>query len=448
MKTLKVSKTYDISLSGAPALTVSDIGSVSQVAVLPFIIPHIKPKLKVKIGDKVAQGQAVVYDKLAPEVHLVAPQSGVVKDIVYGPKRRLDAVVIECEPGDIVSHATFNSETIAKLDANALKQQLLAGGLWPFFVALPFMGLAPTEEDAPAIYVSVDNDEAHSAKSSVILNGRQELFRLGLLALKKLSKSVVVAAALGNEIAGTALSDVVDVLVEGKYPANQPATVVYNMKPDATHNKAWVIHCQDVVAIGEFLKTGTYPNSRIIALAGPKVKSPQHLKVPVGAPIKDVVKDRCDASVALRYIAGGVLTGRNAGLDSYLGLREDAVNVLQDELESEFMNFVGIGPKKPTFSRAYLGTVLAQNWDFHTGVNGSARDCVACGYCADVCSVGILPQFLMRNVVADDVDESLAHGLLDCTECGLCTFVCPSKIELTEMFVTQKTALLEETRKS
>ncbi|MDA1353597.1 MAG: 4Fe-4S dicluster domain-containing protein [bacterium] len=447
MKTLKVPNTYDISLSGAPSLTVSEFLSVSQVAVLPSTISHLKPKLTVKIGDSVARGQAVAFDKLSPEVKLVSPVSGTVKDIVYGQKRRLDAILISCSGDAVETHSSYTKDTLNSLDAATLKQLLLKSGLWPSFVALPFMGLAPAEGDVPAIYVAVNDDEPFAPHASVVLKGKQDQFRFGLAALKKLSKSVVVSAAMGNEIAGTALSDVVDVLVEGKYPANQPATVAYNAKPDATHNKAWTIKCQDVIAIGEFLSTGVFPNTRVIALAGPKVKEPQHMRVTVGSPIKDVVAGRCDDSVALRYIAGGVLTGRNAGLDSYLGFNENAINVLQDEFDSEFMNFVGLGPKKATYSRAYLGAAMgAKKWDYHTGVNGSARDCVACGYCAEVCSVGILPQFLMRNVVAGDVDESLAHGLLDCSECGLCTFVCPSKIELTDMFVSQKTALLEETR--
>ena len=42
----------------------------------------------------------------------------------------------------------------------------------------------------------------------------------------------------------------------------------------------------------------------------------------------------------------------------------------------------------------------------------------------------ILPQFTLKCILAGEVEEALAHGLLDCVSCGLCTYVCPSKIDL------------------
>ncbi|MBW1820756.1 MAG: 4Fe-4S dicluster domain-containing protein [Deltaproteobacteria bacterium] len=56
----------------------------------------------------------------------------------------------------------------------------------------------------------------------------------------------------------------------------------------------------------------------------------------------------------------------------------------------------------------------------------------------------ILPQFTLKSILADEVEESLAHGLLDCVECGLCTYVCPSKIELCAAFKGAKEAYYKE----
>jgi Na+-transporting NADH:ubiquinone oxidoreductase subunit A len=44
----------------------------------------------------------------------------------------------------------------------------------------------------------------------------------------------------------------------------------------------------------------------------------------------------------------------------------------------------------------------------------------------------------LKAILVDEVEEYLAHGLLDCVECGLCTYVCPSKIELAETFQATK----------
>jgi Na+-transporting NADH:ubiquinone oxidoreductase subunit A len=72
------------------------------------------------------------------------------------------------------------------------------------------------------------------------------------------------------------------------------------------------------------------------------------------------------------------------------------------------------------------------------------RPCVACSSCARVCPVEILPQLAYKSALAGEVEESLAHGLLDCVECGLCTYVCPSKIELCRFLTDAKRTYLKE----
>ena len=71
-------------------------------------------------------------------------------------------------------------------------------------------------------------------------------------------------------------------------------------------------------------------------------------------------------------------------------------------------------------------------------MHGGYRACIACGYCAEVCPVDILPQFTYKAVMAEETEEALEHGLLDCVECGLCSYVCPAKIELLESFRTAR----------
>ena len=49
-----------------------------------------------------------------------------------------------------------------------------------------------------------------------------------------------------------------------------------------------------------------------------------------------------------------------------------------------------------------------------------------------------------KAILAEEVEESLEHGLLDCVECGLCSYVCPAKIELTETLKHAKAAYARE----
>ena len=70
--------------------------------------------------------------------------------------------------------------------------------------------------------------------------------------------------------------------------------------------------------------------------------------------------------------------------------------------------------------------------------------CIACSYCADVCPVDLLPQYVYKYVQSGDIETAMQNGLLDCTECGVCTYVCPSKINLDHHFKVSKAQLHKE----
>ncbi|MCP4692790.1 MAG: 4Fe-4S dicluster domain-containing protein, partial [Desulfobacterales bacterium] len=82
--------------------------------------------------------------------------------------------------------------------------------------------------------------------------------------------------------------------------------------------------------------------------------------------------------------------------------------------------------------------------NFDSGLHGEERACINCGFCARVCPVEILPQFTYKCIHADEVEEALAHGLLDCAECGLCSYVCPSKVEVCQAIKDAKAAYYKE----
>jgi Na+-transporting NADH:ubiquinone oxidoreductase subunit A len=76
--------------------------------------------------------------------------------------------------------------------------------------------------------------------------------------------------------------------------------------------------------------------------------------------------------------------------------------------------------------------------------HGGLRACIQCNFCPQVCPVDILPQLAYKAILAGEVEEALAHGLLDCVECGLCSLVCPSKIELLQTLSEARARFYEE----
>ena len=103
------------------------------------------------------------------------------------------------------------------------------------------------------------------------------------------------------------------------------------------------------------------------------------------------------------------------------------------------------GFSKPTNSRAYLSFLLpkkAQTRD--VSLFGEDRSCISCDFCSKACPVELMPQFIMKNLYANDRSSALDMGMLDCVDCGICTYVCPSKIELAEVIKTSKDGLYKE----
>ena len=113
-------------------------------------------------------------------------------------------------------------------------------------------------------------------------------------------------------------------------------------------------------------------------------------------------------------------------------------------LVGELLGLSNPGYRKPTFSRAFLSAINQDELEMNCNMHGGERACIACGYCARVCPVDILPQFTYKVILAGEVEESLEHGLLDCVECGLCSYVCPSKIDLLESLKRAKAEVYKE----
>ena len=81
-KTIKIKKGLSINLKGEAPHTVLPAAKGSNVyALVPDFYTGVVPKPAVKIGDSVAKGDAVFYDKRYPEMKFVAPIAGTIKAI-------------------------------------------------------------------------------------------------------------------------------------------------------------------------------------------------------------------------------------------------------------------------------------------------------------------------------------------------------------------------------
>lgn len=431
MNHLRITKGLNLNFTGQPSGPVETLpDTLERIGVAPARIAYIKPKLHVRTGDRVKLGSLLFTDKRNPDVRFLSPGSGEIEAVEFGPRRIIDAILIRLDQEETLEKfETVDPKRLATMGRDDLVRHLLAGGMWPLLRSLPFRDIADPNAVPPAIIVNLDNLSPFHPTPGQYLNGEGESFRLGIQALRQLSNVVPVAACTSSFPA--AARDLVSHFVSGPYPANDPGVFLYHTRISAEQNASWFISGADVQALGQFLRTGIYPTERCVAVSS-AVSGPGragYVRTRLGAPISRLMSEVADAG-DLRILAGGIWQGQAVSPESYLGLYETSLMALPNGGQPEFLGFVRPGWKKPSQSRAFLSFFNRRPLAMDTGRHGETRACVNCGSCAKVCPVDILPQFTLKSILAGEVEESLAHGLLDCVECGLCSYVCPSKIEL------------------
>ena len=445
MKNIKVKNTYDVALNGVPSLNVISVNPKNKVAVLPSTFPNVKPKLIRKMGEKIKLGEKLFVDKNNPDINFCSPASGEIVEIVYGPRRRLDAILIKQDESlDPIAFEEHSEESLNLTSREDLVKLLVESGIWPFFRAFPFKTIPKIAEVPPAIYVCIDNDEPFMPQSEILIDHFLPDLKLGLAAVKKIANNnLKLSCRKGNNKALDALSSMITHQLIGKYPANNPAVFLYHAKKNSSENKSWTINAFDIVRMGAFLRKGSYPSEILVSMGGSKSEKKCHIKTKEGVAIQDLIGSDLDAKS--RYIAGGVLTGRNASNLPYLGFNDSALTIIEEGAEPEMLSFLRLGTEKPSKTATFFSSLTPEaTFDMNSCLNGGKRSCIGCSICVDVCPVNIYPQLLVKSILADDHESSIRHGLLDCADCGLCTYVCPSKIELGQVIEDKKEQLAKE----
>ncbi|MGD8881384.1 MAG: 4Fe-4S dicluster domain-containing protein [Desulfobacterales bacterium] len=446
MKTIRVKKGYTPKVVGSPSTALQKTEQPTRLALVPEQIPFVKLRLNVKKGDHVALGSPLVEDKRNTDIQLLSPGGGRVADVRFGPRRVIQEIIIQLDETEkIIEFQRYSQEDIDKMSREELVQALVTGGVWPLIKELPFRDYPRPDFVPPFLFVSLGSLEPFHPAPQVYLPGNEDLFDFGLSVLNKLAKGrLYVCNHRADTELASSLNGLINLTYTGNYPAHDPGVLLYRMKSSPEENRSWFIDGQDVVLIARLLRNGVYPTERIVSLGGSGARQPKHLITRMGAPLSVIADDRTE-NEKWRYIQGGILTGYGALARSHLGFSESALNLLPEgNRKGELLGLFNPGYRKPTFSRAFLSALNREELMMDCKMNGGERACIACGYCALVCPVDILPQFTYKAILAGEVEESLEHGLLDCVECALCSYVCPSKIELFETLKNAKAEFYKE----
>lgn len=164
-----------------------------------------------------------------------------------------------------------------------------------------------------------------------------------------------------------------------------------------------------LVAIADYFDTGMPLIERVITVSGPGVAYPANVLVPLGTPVRKV----------LRFCGG-----------------------LKDTTREVIMGGPMMGTSLATLDVPILkGTsgllAFTQADTRHT----KEMPCVRCGRCVEACPQFLNPSRLARLARKGQYEQMKQYYITDCVECGCCTFSCPSGIPIIQLIRIGKNEL-------
>ena len=429
MEIINISKGFKTSLIGIPDMSVIQIPEPETIAVSAMDIPYIRPKLLVKENDPVKTGMPLFCDKRNKSIHYVSPGTGIVKKIVFGERRRLKEVVIALNKNDdFIQFETLSSNDINTVPKSKIIKLLQQGGLWQSFREFPSKDTADENHAPPMIIVSLNGNDPLSPHPQVVLDNNTDFFKFGIKVLRQFSNRIVVTSRQSSLDRLNGFKDHITHVVSDFYPAWDPGVVLYQLKRTQKENRSWCISAEHLIRMAQFLLTGRYPVKRVVTVTRSNDKKP-HILTRQGAPVKNLVGSLDDNSL----ITTGRFNGRIVDFETHMGFFETCLNIINNTQKEELFGFIQPGLTTPTASKTFLSCLTQTPKNLDCNIHGEERACINCGYCTNICPVDLAPNFVMKALLSDDIEDALSYGLLDCCRCGLCSYACPSKIELTKI---------------
>jgi len=438
-QTIKLKKGFDLNLAGKAQNNVVDAGNPETFAIKPTDFPSItRPKLHVEEGDKVKAGTPLLYDKMAESVQYCAPVSGEVVEIKRGAKRKLLEIRILADKEiEFETFDTYSASDIANLKREDVVAQMQKGGVWPNLIQRPYGIVANAEETPDAIFISGFDSHPLAPDYNITLKGQDEAFKAGLEIIKKLTEGKVhlsISADQENPDMLTKAEGIELHKISGEHPAGNVGVQIHHINPINKGDLYWTINPYGIIQIGKLFLNGKYDASKVIALTGSEVKTPQYYKVLAGTAIKNLIKDNI-ATEHVRYISGNVLTGERIEADGYLSFYDNQITVVPEGDFEELLGWIKPTTKKLSFHRA-IGLLSFMNrgkeYVLNTNTNGEERAFVMTGEFEKVLPMDVLPTYLFKAIMAEDFDEMEALGIFELVEedVALCEFIDVSKHDL------------------
>jgi Na+-transporting NADH:ubiquinone oxidoreductase subunit A len=295
--------------------------------------PHPPIELRVEplveTGAPVAQGMPILRDRRRQHCVITAPMSGRIAGLEIGVGRRLHGLVVEGDGGNARHAYEVREAALEVKDGSgsaALRELLQSSGLWMRLRARPFGRIPdPAVEPAAIIVMAVDTRPLAPSPRLALGDGAADLLTLGTAALARLSAGpIFVCQDRGPELLpGT---ERVRIVRSGTlHPAGLAGLQLERLFPARLDREVWDVALEDVLGIGQLLALGRLPQTQLVAVAGPGMRSTRLLRCQPGADLRELCHGYMTPGPRI-VLSGSVLGGREA---RWLGFRDRQVTVLR-----------------------------------------------------------------------------------------------------------------------
>lgn len=409
----------------------------------------------VKKGDRVKSGQIIGInnDIVSSPVHSSVNGKVVeIKKINYF-KREINAIEIMSDGTREYLKLEGCAPDWNKLPVEKLEELLYKSGVTSLDregIPTGYKSSIIRPEDVEAVIVHGISSEVYNISLEVLLGGKNIFnFLEGLKILKKiLSRSKIYIALnihdrkfLESITKLTAEYDWLEIYpLEPKYPQGYDEILVPTLLGkkfpygySAANIGVVILNIQAVTQVYDAVVNGKPLIERTIALCGPGWKDNVHLKVRVGALLGDITGEWLKEGVKSRIILNSLITGVCLN-DLSLPIERTFSQLIAvpENAAGRFMSFLRPGYSVDSYTNTFLSAYLPfANKDAETNMHGEQRACITCGYCEEICPVGIIPHLLSKYSERNILDETvMRYKIFNCIDCNLCSYVCPSKIPL------------------
>lgn len=445
---IKISKGLDIPIKGKPQGPISPLvasGSAEETESLVALdlksFEGMKFKLLCAVGEVVKIGQPLVEDKASEGRFFCSPAGGKIKEIRRGLQRALHYIVIE--PDKKEEHHPLPRIDIAQSNREQIVEALLKGGMFAQIRSRPFNILANPQKTPRSIFVKALESAPFMPPAELQVEGHENEFQLGLDALSKLTDGQIHLVHHFKTTCKAFLEakNVVKHTAEGPHPIANQSLHIQNIDPiKSSEDIIWTLSVHDVICIGYLLNQGKKFIDRVVSIAGPGVLPERlgYFKTREGIAISQLMSGRIARNKHVRMVSGDPLMGKKVQMEDFLGFSHFAFTIIPENTHREFLHFFRLGKDKYTFSKAYLTGHLNNSdreYDFTTSLHGEHRPFIDASLYQKVMPLPISTMHLVKAVMAEDYELAEQLGLLtvDSEDFALPSFVCPSKMEMTEI---------------